>query len=804
MRSSAVALWCLVALAGCGSSAEPPEVAEAGAPVVKVTTTGPNSLRVAWKAPENQSRLRGYQLERRRDFTGAFAVVGDPAGVTGDSVVVLDTGLEPDVFYGYRFRTVAVDGTVSGPSLIGGGRTSPPPGIFVINSTTGPADTDGYTVLVTGPESRSARVGANASMRFAPLGLGQYTVTLGDIAAGCTVAGDSVRAAQSAITGAATIDTVRFEVSCRDATRGGVVLLASSSAPGVTGTASFRLEAIIGDSVVVRDGTSAIAQPLTLDGLLPGEYTVSLRALPAGCTAAEDRKTVQVAALGLDTLTFTLDCDTGGEIPGCAGPTPRDPLKPYALRAEWSAASASPGTTVDLVLSAELGSAGVEFGALQYSMEWDPSKLELQTVVAASAELLLSAGPAAGGSRAISVITASQVTGTAPLVRATFRVKDGAAVGCVPSRTSLAPPGEFVSASFANLIPETQVIEGDLQIAAGGGSGNTPPVARPGGPYSGTVGQAIPLSGTASSDADGSIASYSWNPGDGGALLTGASPSAIYSAPGTYTLVLTVTDNLGATGQASTTVTVSGTGGGGNVAPVARPGGPYTAVAGVPVLLNGSASSDADGSIASYVWNPGDGSASLSGPTPSVTYAAAGSYTVSLTVTDNLGAGATATTTVTVQPASGGSGPTLRSSFQPGLVPGTIDLIVTLDLSADVAGTPGPEVLATWALNSLSWNERVLKYRSFSTGQWWSAVAVQLGNPDAVTGIRSLSVPLSNYGGNGQNNSGVIQLARISFDVVGAPGTSTTSVTVPAVLLSTGGFSYVPLLQIVEGTYLRP
>jgi hypothetical protein len=83
-------------------------------------------------------------------------------------------------------------------------------------------------------------------------------------------------------------------------------------------------------------------------------------------------------------------------------------------------------------------------------------------------------------------------------------------------------------------------------------------------------------------------------------------------------------------------------------------------------------------------------------------------------------------------------------------------------------------------------------------------VAVQLGNPDAVTGIRSLSVPLSNYAGNGQNNSGVIQLARISFDVVGAPGTSTTSVTVPAVLLSTGGFSYVPLLQIVEGTYLRP
>ena len=805
MPSRLLTLLCgLAVLAGCGSSSEPAETAEEGSPVVKVTTTGPNSLRAAWKAIEGEGRLRGYQLERRRDFSGPFTAVGDPVGATGDSVVVLDTGLEAETYYGYRFRTVKVDGTRSGPSLIGGGRTSPPPGIFVITSTTGVADADGYTVVITGQETRAARLGANASARFAPLGLGEYMVTLGDIASGCAVTGDSARAAHAAINGATTIDTLRFQFSCRDATRGGLVLLATGDAPAA-GSVSFRLEAIIGDSVVVRDGTSTVAQPLTLDGLLPGEYTVSLRTLPTECTAAEGRKTVQVTALGLDTLTFALACDTGGGIPACAGPTPRDPLKPYAIRAEWSAASAAPGTTVDLVLSAELGSAGVEFGALQYRLEWDPGKLELQSVVAASPELLLSAGPVAGGSRAISVITASQVTGMAPLVRATFRVRDGAVAGCVPSRTNLAPPGEFVSASFANLIPETQVIEGDLQIASGGsGGGNTPPVARPGGPYSGAVGAAVTFAGGASSDADGSIVSYSWDPGDGGASLTGASPSKSYAAAGTYTLVLTVTDNGGATGQASTTVVVSGSGGGGNVAPVARPGGPYTTVAGVPLVLNGSGSSDADGSIAAYEWNPGDGGGQLSGPMPTVTYAVPGTFVLTLTVTDNQGAGATATTSVTVQPAGGASGPILRTTFQPGLVPGTIDLIVSLDLSGDVAGTPGPEVLASWALSALSWNERVLKYRSFSTGQWWSAVAVQVGNPDAVTGIRTLSSPLSNYTGNGQNNSGVIQLARLSFDVVGAPGTSTTSLTVPAALLSVGGFSYLPLVQVIEGTYLRP
>lgn len=807
MRSSLALVWCVAALAGCGNTAEPPEAAEEGTPVVKVTTTGPASLRVSWKATEGQGRLRGYQLERRRDFSGAFTAIGDPVNVSGDSVVVLDTGLEPDSWYGYRFRTVKVDGAISGPSLIGGGRTAPPPGIFVITSTTGTTDPDGYTVVVAGQETRSARLGSNASERFAPLGLGDYMVTLADIARGCTVAGDSVRPAHAAINGAATIDTLRFQFACRDATRGGVVLLASTTAQGVTGAASFRLEAIIGDSVVVRDGTTTLAQPLTIDGLLPGEYTVSLRTLPPECTAADSRKTVQVAALGLDTLRFTLECDTGGEIPGCTGPTPRDPAKPYALRAEWSAASAGPGSTVDLVLSADLGGAGTAFGSLQYRIEWDPSKLELQSVAAASTDFLLSAGPPSEGSRVVAVITSGQVTGVAPLVRATFKVRDGTPAGCVASRTSLAPevPGEFVSSSFSNLIPETQVIEGDLQITTGGGGGtNTPPVAQPGGPYSGVAGSPIVFSGAASSDADGTVASYSWNPGDGGALLTGAAPSKSYSSEGTYTLVLTVTDNQGATAQASTTVTVSGPGGGGNASPVARPGGPYTAVAGVPVTFNGGGSSDPDGSIASYIWSPGDGSASLTGATPSVTYAAAGTYTLTLSVTDNQGAGATATTTVTVQPAAGGTGPILRSTFQPGLVAGTIDLIVTLDLTADVAGTPGPEALASWALSGISWNERVLKYRSFSTGQWWSAVPVQLGNPDAVTGTRTLSVPMSSYTGIGVNNSGVIQLARLSFDVVGAPGTSTTSLTVPALLLSSGGFSYLPMLQVIEGTYLRP
>jgi len=59
---------------------------------------------------------------------------------------------------------------------------------------------------------------------------------------------------------------------------------------------------------------------------------------------------------------------------------------------------------------------------------------------------------------------------------------------------------------------------------------------------------------------------------------------------------------------------------------------------GAPVAFNGSASSDPDGSIASFDWSFGDGATALNGgPTPSHQYATGGTYTASLSVTDNEG-----------------------------------------------------------------------------------------------------------------------------------------------------------------------
>jgi len=68
---------------------------------------------------------------------------------------------------------------------------------------------------------------------------------------------------------------------------------------------------------------------------------------------------------------------------------------------------------------------------------------------------------------------------------------------------------------------------------------------------------------------------------------------------------------------------------------------------GLTVSVDGSSSSDPDGTIASYAWTFGDGS-TATGVTADHAYAAAGTYTVTLKVTDNQGATSSTSKQVTV------------------------------------------------------------------------------------------------------------------------------------------------------------
>jgi alpha-tubulin suppressor-like RCC1 family protein len=156
---------------------------------------------------------------------------------------------------------------------------------------------------------------------------------------------------------------------------------------------------------------------------------------------------------------------------------------------------------------------------------------------------------------------------------------------------------------------------------------------------------ACPLSGSTSSDADGTIAGYAWDFGDG-AKTTGPSPGHTYTAAGTYTVTLTVTDDDGATGTTSRQVTVSEAPPPANQPPVAR----ITDVscADLTCSFSGSTSSDPDGTVVAYAWTSGDPAQNGTGATYSVTFASAGPRTVSLQVTDD--DGATHATSVQVSP----------------------------------------------------------------------------------------------------------------------------------------------------------
>ncbi|UQX89356.1 PKD domain-containing protein [Jatrophihabitans telluris] len=163
---------------------------------------------------------------------------------------------------------------------------------------------------------------------------------------------------------------------------------------------------------------------------------------------------------------------------------------------------------------------------------------------------------------------------------------------------------------------------------------------------SSTNGLAASFNGTGSSDADGTIATYDWDFGDGSAHGSVVSPSHTYAAGGTYTVVLTVTDNDGTAASVSHQVTVT--------APNVPPTASFTATpTNLSVALDGTASTDTDGTIASYDWDFGDNSTHGTGSTVSHTYVNAGTYTVKLTVTDDKGAATSTTKSVTVTAPAG-------------------------------------------------------------------------------------------------------------------------------------------------------
>jgi len=132
-----------------------------------------------------------------------------------------------------------------------------------------------------------------------------------------------------------------------------------------------------------------------------------------------------------------------------------------------------------------------------------------------------------------------------------------------------------------------------------------------------------------STDPDGTILSWNWNFGDGNSS-TNHHPTHQYADNGTYTVMLTVTDDDGETNMTSKQVIVN------NMPPVANftfhPLSPNTK----DNIQFTDNSYDADGFIDSWLWDFDDGNTS-SVQHPTHRYKQNGSYNVTLTVTDEDG-----------------------------------------------------------------------------------------------------------------------------------------------------------------------
>ncbi len=144
-------------------------------------------------------------------------------------------------------------------------------------------------------------------------------------------------------------------------------------------------------------------------------------------------------------------------------------------------------------------------------------------------------------------------------------------------------------------------------------------------------------------DPDGSIVSRAWDFDDGNTSWL-RNPAHKYTVAGIYNVTLTVVDDRGGIKVTSVLIDV-------NIAPVSQ----FSVVVGGQTsgmsVEFAEACTDSDGSIATWMWNFGDGTSSTA-RNPVHVYAQPGTYVVSLTVADEHGATNTYSTSVTVRATS--------------------------------------------------------------------------------------------------------------------------------------------------------
>lgn len=299
---------------------------------------------------------------------------------------------------------------------------------------------------------------------------------------------------------------------------------------------------------------------------------------------------------------------------------------------------------------------------------------------------------------------------------------------------------------------------------------NQDPVASAGADFTADENTLSTLDGSASTDSDGNIQSYSWTQTAGPTVnLSGANQaSATFTAPDvstntTLTFQITVTDNLGASTSDTVDVTVNDVS---NQNPTANAGADQTVAEGAAVTLDGSASTDSDGTIATYLWSQTAGpTATITNPDQAMATLMAPDVTVDtvltfqVTVTDNMGATASDTVDITV---------TNVTNQNPTATAG-VDQMVTEGATVTLDGSASSDPDGTIA--SYMWSQTV-------------GPNVTIANPTQATATFTAPMVAANT---------TLTFQLVVTDNVGATGTDTIDVVVmdmPAAVTISGKATY--------------
>jgi PKD repeat protein len=294
-------------------------------------------------------------------------------------------------------------------------------------------------------------------------------------------------------------------------------------------------------------GDGATATGVTASHTYPtaGEYSIVLTVTDdrdeSASTATQVAISAPVAAFTWTAAAFTASFDASTSV------------DTYATITGWRWDFGDGATGTGVTVSHAYATAGTHTVTLTVTDAAGSSDTEVQTVtVALPVSNPVAAFTTLTSGQTVSFDASSSSTTNATITRYNWTFGDGTPAG-VPGVTvsHTYPVGTWnPSLTITDSQGRSSTVSHPVTVTA---PVNQPPTAAF---TASTSALTASFSAVTSSDGDGSIAAYAWTYGDGG-TGTGLNPTHRYSVAGTFSVRLTVTDNLGATGTTTKSVTVT-------------------------------------------------------------------------------------------------------------------------------------------------------------------------------------------------------------------------------------------------------